>query len=228
MIGNLQLFKSDYGLAFNEYAVFMTTNPLIKTVSYLLYFSILYHALKGIRLVMKNKQARPVEYHVNNASKNSHWTSRSMGLLGTIIIVFIAVHLSDFWFEYKFGHVPYTKYTETMQSGEIKVEEMPTDYTQSKKKEEYILENTYRVVIVKDLYKEVAEGFKNILIVIVYLISMAAISFHLYHGFKSAFQTLGFNYSNYNGIIHFIGVWGFAIFIPIGFAAMPIYFYFLK
>ena len=37
MIGNLQLFKNDFGLAFNTYAVFMTTFPLIKVVSYLLY-----------------------------------------------------------------------------------------------------------------------------------------------------------------------------------------------
>ena len=40
LIGNLQVFKGDEGLAFNEYAVFMTTNPLIKTVSYGLYASI--------------------------------------------------------------------------------------------------------------------------------------------------------------------------------------------
>ena len=41
MVGNLQLFNDDGGYSFNAYAVFMTTNPLIKTVSYGLYAMIL-------------------------------------------------------------------------------------------------------------------------------------------------------------------------------------------
>jgi succinate dehydrogenase / fumarate reductase cytochrome b subunit len=35
LIGNLAIFSSDEGLAFNAYATFMSTNPLIHTVSYL-------------------------------------------------------------------------------------------------------------------------------------------------------------------------------------------------
>lgn len=44
--GNLQLFKHDNGMSFNLYTVFMTTNPLIKAFSYILYASILFHAFK--------------------------------------------------------------------------------------------------------------------------------------------------------------------------------------
>jgi succinate dehydrogenase / fumarate reductase, cytochrome b subunit len=40
LIGNLQIMKADFGYSFNTYAVFMTSNPLIKTVSYVLYASI--------------------------------------------------------------------------------------------------------------------------------------------------------------------------------------------
>jgi succinate dehydrogenase / fumarate reductase cytochrome b subunit len=64
--GNFQLFKADQGLAFNEYTVFMTTNPLIKVVSYLLYASIIFHAIKGLHLAYKNTQGRPVKYAVTN------------------------------------------------------------------------------------------------------------------------------------------------------------------
>jgi hypothetical protein len=39
LIGNLQLLKADGGASFNLYAKFMTSNPLIKTTSYLLYLS---------------------------------------------------------------------------------------------------------------------------------------------------------------------------------------------
>ncbi len=228
MIGNLQLFKGDSGMAFNTYAVFMTTNPLIKTTSYLLYASILYHAVKGLWLAARNRKARPVKYAMSQANANSHWTSRNMGVLGTMILVFIVVHMSDFWAEYKFGHIPYTKYTTNILTGELTSEAMPTDYVQSKKLEEYMVGTDTKVVIVKDLYKEVSEEFQNIGLVLLYLVAMFAVSFHLYHGFQSAFQSLGIAYDNYKGIIKAIGIWGFAILIPAGFAAMPLYFYFFK
>ena len=37
LIGNLQLLKNDNGEAFNVYAKFMTSNPVIKTISYVNY-----------------------------------------------------------------------------------------------------------------------------------------------------------------------------------------------
>lgn len=230
MIGNLQLFKNDFGLAFNTYAVFMTTFPVIKVVSYLLYASILYHAFKGISLVYKNNKARPVKYAVQNGAANSHWTSRSMGILGTIILVFIVVHMKNFWFEYKFGHeINYTSYYTNMATGEIKAEPESADYTQFNKIKENLISNEtgrYKVVVVKDLYKEVATEFKEWWLVALYVLCMFAVAFHLYHGFQSAFQTLGINHSKYNGLIKFIGIWFFSVFIPAGFAAMPLYFFF--
>jgi succinate dehydrogenase / fumarate reductase, cytochrome b subunit len=32
-----------------------------------------------------------------------------MGLLGTIILVFLVIHLRDFWYRFKFGDVPLDK-----------------------------------------------------------------------------------------------------------------------
>ncbi|MFN4082485.1 MAG: succinate dehydrogenase cytochrome b subunit [Bacteroidia bacterium] len=226
MIGNLQLFYSDSGLAFNKYAVFMTTNPLIKTVSYLLYATILFHAFKGIYLAYKNQKARPVRYAVYNGTSNSHWTSRNMGILGTVILVFIVVHMSDFWYQYKFGHIPYTRYVTDLRTGDlINIEEMPSDFVMATKMEESI-DGFNKITIVKNLYQEVSQEFKEWYLVLIYLFSMFAISFHLYHGFKSAFQSLGLNHKKYNGIIHFLGIWVFSIAIPASFAAMPLYFFF--
>jgi succinate dehydrogenase / fumarate reductase cytochrome b subunit len=229
--GNLQLFKHDDGMAFNLYTVFMTTNPFIKTVSYLLYASILFHAFKGLHLVYKNRQARPVQYGMVNGKANSHWTSRSMGVLGTIILVFIVVHMSDFWYEYKNGHIPYKQYTENMITGEVTstpyVDEAGNPKTINKKMEEYVVGDN-KVIIVKDLYEEVAEEFESPVLVLVYVFAMLAIAFHLFHGFKSGFQTLGLNHPRYNKLIQFIGVWVFAIIIPALFAAMPLYFLLTK
>ena len=108
----------------------------------------------------------------------------------------------------------------------LEVAEMPAGFTMAHKMEE-IVDGRVRTVIVKDLYKEVSVEFKEEWwLVALYVLSMAALSFHLVHGFKSAFQTLGINHKKYNGLIHFVGVWFFGIIIPIGFAAMPLYFMF--
>ena len=227
LIGNLQLYKNDEGLAFNSYSVFMTSNPLIKTVSYLLYSSILFHAFWGLYLVYQNKKARPVAYHVQAGNTNSSWASRNMGILGTVVLVFISVHMADFWYEYKFGHVPYRVYQEDLGSG--KVLSMPYQGEPiDAKMTEFMAAPSVRVVIIKDLFAEVSEAFKNPVIVALYVISMFALAFHLMHGFRSGFQTLGVNHVRYNGLISAIGVYGFGLIIPLMFAAMPLYFYLLK
>jgi succinate dehydrogenase / fumarate reductase cytochrome b subunit len=231
VVGNLQLFNDDNGMAFNLYTVFMTTNPLIKAVSYVLYFSILFHAFKGIHLAYKNQKSRPVKYAVVAGKANSHWTSRNMGILGTIILVFIVVHMSDFWYEYKFGHLPYAKYTENMTTGEVSFEryvDASGNPAQINDKIQEYVEGNNKIIIVKDLYEEVAEEFENPVLVVLYILAMMAIGFHLFHGFKSGFQTIGFNHPKYSPAISFLGTWVFSIIIPALFAAMPLYFLLIK
>jgi succinate dehydrogenase / fumarate reductase cytochrome b subunit len=97
--GNLLLLKDDGGIAFNEYANFMAHNPLIETVSILLYASIALHTVVAILLTIHNRKSRPVGYAVVN--NQSTWASRSMMLLGTMLLFFILVHMSDFWWGYK-------------------------------------------------------------------------------------------------------------------------------
>lgn len=101
LIGNLSIFSNDGGLAFNAYAAFMSTNPLIGTVSYLLYAGIILHVAIAAILYFENSSARPVKYKVQKAKANSSWSSRSMTLLGVLILAFILLHLKDFWWQYK-------------------------------------------------------------------------------------------------------------------------------
>jgi succinate dehydrogenase / fumarate reductase cytochrome b subunit len=58
-----------------------------------------------------------------------------------------------------------------------------------------------------------------------YVFCMIALGFHLWHGFASAFQTLGFKHQKYNPIISFVGK-AFAIVVPALFAWIPIAMYF--
>lgn len=103
LAGNMQLFEPDGGEAYNRYTFFMTHNPVIKLVSYILYISILLHVILSVYITFKNWQSRPVGYAVNNRSANSAWSSRNMGLLGTLIFIFMAIHLQNFWYRMHWG-----------------------------------------------------------------------------------------------------------------------------
>ena len=108
--GNLLLFKGDGGEAFNIYAKFMTTNPAVKLLSYLTYISVIGHVIYSIILVQLNKSARPVGYINSKSSTNSTWASRNMGVLGTIILLFLAGHMYTFWYQMHWGEVPLVNY----------------------------------------------------------------------------------------------------------------------
>ncbi len=104
LAGNLQLIWGTPE-AFNEYSAFMTSFPLIKITSYLLYASIILHVVDGIMLARQNQAARPVNYKHNNPSANSSWASRSMALLGLITLVFLVIHMKSFWYEMHWGEI---------------------------------------------------------------------------------------------------------------------------
>jgi succinate dehydrogenase / fumarate reductase cytochrome b subunit len=57
-----------------------------------------------------------------------------------------------------------------------------------------------------------------------YVLSMSVLSFHLWHGFSSAFQSLGLNHPKYTPLVGLIGR-GFAIFVPLLFAIIPVIVY---
>ncbi len=57
--------------------------------------------------------------------------------------------------------------------------------------------------------------------VIFYVIAMIVLGFHLWHGFASAFQSLGINHKGYNKIIKYTGI-AFSVVVPALFAIIPI------
>ena len=106
--GNLQLFiqGAEGQQAFNEYAEFITTFPLVKLLSYLTYACVLFHIVDGIVLTIRNRKSRPVGYVKEKGSANASWASRNMGVLGTIIAVFLVSHMQTFWYKMHFGEMP--------------------------------------------------------------------------------------------------------------------------
>ncbi len=270
LLGNLQLIThtGESGkMAFNEYAHFMATNPFIKIMAYLTYFSILFHAIDGFLLTYQNIKARPKKYAYNKPGENSSTPSRYMAILGTLVLVFIVMHMANFWFKTKVSNEPMPLHTvvktiefqsQNPQTGmpmqqSVEVTYMPTTngelkefrYKDPKSGE---TQEAFDIKHGTELYDKrselkVGEGYKDLhglvfsyfgkqkegfpkneyawLAVAFYVLSMAVLAFHLWHGFSSAFQTLGLRSKKYVGAISMAGK-VFAIVIPLAFAIIPI------
>jgi succinate dehydrogenase / fumarate reductase cytochrome b subunit len=103
---NALIFFNDGGLTFNIGAHFMASNWLIRAGEIVLFVGLIAHIVQGARLTFQNQAARPVKYAVTNGKANSKWYSRSMGLLGTLLLIFLIVHLSNFWVVSRFTGIP--------------------------------------------------------------------------------------------------------------------------
>lgn len=245
LIGNLQLLAGgeNPSLAFNEYALFMTSNPAVKILSYLTYFSIIFHAVDGILLAYQNQKARPVKYANNRPETNTIWASRNMAVLGTIILIFIITHMANFWARMHFDSNMPLQTTMINAGGQEQEFYITTDggYIPKAQVEQgmivvkdrkYFYDAQANVKIKEgymDLYKITVEFFKHpdygLIATILYALSMIVLGFHLYHGFGSAFQSLGLNNPKYNLGIKNFGK-AFSIIVPLLFAIIPIYIHF--
>lgn len=92
---NALIFYNDGGAAFNIGAHFMGTNPVIRTIEIVLVLGFIVHIIQGLMLWKQNRDARPIGYAIKKNS--STWYSRSMALLGTLLLLFLVVHTSNFW-----------------------------------------------------------------------------------------------------------------------------------
>lgn len=184
---NAMIYFNDGGETFSKWAHFMGSNFIVRTIEIGLVAGLLAHVITGIIIVRKNKEARPTPYAYSNPKANSTWYSRSMGLLGVLILLFLVIHSSDFW--------------------------IPNRANQFIEGEEL------------DLFKKMQEVFSHWYMVVIYVGGCFALFWHLLHGFRSAFQSLGLNNLKYNQYIKAIGT-AFAIIVPTLFATMPIAFYF--
>lgn len=247
LLGNLQLILKtgeEGRRAFNEYAYFMGHNPFIKILSYVTYAAVLIHIIDGILLTIQNRKARPVRYAYSKPGANSSSASRSMAILGTLILVFLATHMANFWWKMKVKEdVPLHTYTLEMKNQMMGAANTELYYTHVPgvqpipKDPNNIIEKGTDLYI-KGTNVKVAEGYRDLhtlvmdffsksknegalFAVLFYVISMIILAYHLLHGFQSAFQSLGFNHPKYTPLIKKLGA-AFAILVPLLFAIIPV------
>lgn len=99
---NSLIFANDGGLLFNTGADFMAHNWLIRTMEIVLFLGLILHIVQSLMLTLQNRKARPVPYFKFDGAANSSWYSRSMGLLGTLLLIFLIIHLAHFWVKSRF------------------------------------------------------------------------------------------------------------------------------
>lgn len=89
---------------YNAYSHSLRESWLVKVVAYALYASIVLHVVSALLITVKNRTARgETTYASFRTKENSTWTSQNMGLLGLIVLLFIVVHLANFWARIKLG-----------------------------------------------------------------------------------------------------------------------------
>lgn len=112
LVANLFLLKSDGGAAFNAYAHFMSSsdNIPVRIIEIGLFLVFAYHIINGFRLFFINRAARKNRYKKNDPSENSTFFSRFMVQSGTIVFIFLVIHLRSFFVPYKFGQPEITMY----------------------------------------------------------------------------------------------------------------------
>lgn len=194
---NACIWANDEGLMFNKAAHFMGSFIVPRVLEIGLFVGIILHIVQGYMLTLENRSKRSVGYAVNYA-KGSKWYSRSMALLGTLLLMFLVMHIYHFWTPSRLGGMAGIKSLTVFDKNGV----------------------AYH-----NLYAEMKQVFENVFVVILYVLACGSLAYHLAHGFQSAFKTIGIHNKRYHTLISTIG-YGFAILIPLAFAMMPLSFYF--
>ena len=190
---NACIWANDNGSMFNRAAHFMGSSLVIRLMELVLFAGFILHIIQGYALEVKNRQTRKQGYAVTLGNRGSKWYSRTMGLLGTLLLLFLIMHISHFWIPSRITH------------------DLPPV--------------EYRDIEMHNLYSRMVEIFQNPLVVILYVVGCISLAYHLMHGFKSAFRTLGVHNYRYFTIIKNFG-YGFSVIISLMFAMMPVSMYF--
>lgn len=101
---NACIWANDGGTMFNRAANFMGANVVPRILEIGLFVFFILHIVQGLVLEAANRSKRGTGYAVNYGNRGSSWYSRSMGLLGTLVLLFLVVHLVHFWIPSRFSN----------------------------------------------------------------------------------------------------------------------------
>lgn len=199
--GNLIIF---FGPAtFNNYSHFLISNPLLIPIEIGLLAIFLLHVYKTATNYLANRRARPVRYYKT--------TRRFFG-----------------WGWAGFTSRKSLASTTMIFSGLIILAFVLIHVTQFKYGPEYVVEKATAAPGtnegVRDLYRLEVENFSNLLNVVFYMFAVVVVGTHLWHGFSSAFNSLGADHPRYTPWVLRIGR-VIAVLLAGGFLVIPLWVY---
>ena len=175
----------------------MGTTVVVRLMEIVLFIGFIIHIVQGYVLESFNLSRRGKSYEINMGNKGSKWYSRTMGLLGTLLFLFLIMHIYHFWTPSRLGGV-----------GNI----VPLD------------EVEYNGKAYHNLYHEMFLVFQNPFVVLLYVVGCISLCYHLMHGFASALRTLGLSNNRYLAMARTTGI-GYSVIVSLAFAMMPISIY---
>lgn len=190
---DLPIFDAnDNGHMFNMAAHFMGSSLVPRLLEIGLMLGIILHIVQGYMVEAANRSRRKQGYQVALGNRGSTWMSRSMAILGTLVFLYLVMHIAQFW--------------------------VPSRITHG------LDEVVYNGKPVHNLYYKMFEVFQEPVVVVLYLVGVIALAFHLFHGFHSAFRSLGVHNRKYLALAKSVG-YGFTVIVCVLFALMPISMY---
>jgi succinate dehydrogenase / fumarate reductase cytochrome b subunit len=104
LLGNLQLLlpAAEAKEQFNWYSNLLAGNMFIKIISWVLLIAVMVHSVYALIITRMSSKSNGTKYVYDKRSVSSPWNSRNMGVLGTVILLFLVIHFKDFWYRYDF------------------------------------------------------------------------------------------------------------------------------
>ncbi len=103
LFGNLFLYAGPE--AFNLYVERLSSiKPVVRVIEVILVLIFLGHIVNGVQLIFRNRASAGKAYVQYKANDVSPLTSRWMGTTGSIIFIFLVIHLQTIWWNYQTHH----------------------------------------------------------------------------------------------------------------------------
>jgi succinate dehydrogenase / fumarate reductase cytochrome b subunit len=173
---NACIWAMDGGQMFNMAAHFLGSTLVPRILEIGLFLGFILHIVQAYILELQNRRKRSIGYEVPMGNKGSKWYSRYMGWLGTFVLLFLVVHLKNFWVPSRFADMQEVTYPPGVSVHDL-------------------------FGLMKTIFAKGEEW-----LIVLYIIGCISLAFHLMHGFQSAFRSLGVQNKRYLGLLNAIGV----------------------
>jgi succinate dehydrogenase / fumarate reductase cytochrome b subunit len=183
LAGNLQIFEPPDHL--NGYAAFLhQLGPLLWVARAVLLASVGLHVWAATALTLENRSARGPGPHRAKVWIQASLASRAVRWTGYIVLAFVFYHLAQFtvgWAQPAAFKENLAKYTMT---GDFRIAGFLAVKAGTP---------------VPDVHSMVILGFQNKMVAFFYIVAVGLLSFHLWHGADSLFQTFGLRSARWSG-----------------------------